>query len=98
MILRLKAAGYAALDFIRSMVRNEPARFIGWGIAGSVAVLLWVAGHLHFDLSTGQVEALYVFLSPIVAEIVRRFVYSPGSVDALVMEDANVTDPLTHDE
>jgi hypothetical protein len=85
----------AILDKARAMLSGEPARAIGYGAAVVVYLVAKASGAIA-DVPLDQAvlqttSAIAVVVS--VIESIRRFVYSPASVTAIIEELDPVSDP-----
>lgn len=71
------------LDFLRQIILKEPARFIGWGSSAAVFVALQVAKQLGVELTVDVQLAISTIAGFVIAELIRRFVYSPATTQAI---------------
>lgn len=71
------------IDLIKSLIAKEPARLIGWGSAAAVAGALQLAKMLGVELPVEVVTGVGAIAGFIVAEIIRRFVFAPATVEAM---------------
>lgn len=85
------------LDFIRNIVAKEPARLVGYGSSVAVFAALKVAEALGVTLTVDVQSAISLLAGFVIAELIRRFVYAPATVQAIANEATNMPAGSTPD-
>jgi hypothetical protein len=92
------------LDKAEGLLKGEPARAIGYGAALVIVGVSLASNALGFtripqvDLPTAVTDATLAIATIVgVIESIRRFVYSPATVDAIVAEQGNTDVPQDGD-
>lgn len=71
------------LNYLRDLLRREPARFVSYGSAIVVWAVVHAAAAAGLVVPDDTVLAVGTLATFILTEIVRQFVYSPATVDQL---------------
>ena len=71
------------LDFIRNVVAKEPARLVGYGSSLVVFAALKGAEAVGVTLTLDVQSAISLIAGFVIAELIRRFVYSPDTVQQI---------------
>ncbi len=77
------------LDLVKAYLQTEPARVIAYGVAVALTAANWIGHALGYTaLPDGVANGVTLLVTAIVTEAIRRFVYSPATVDEIVAEVA----------
>lgn len=71
------------LEFIRNIIATEPARLVGYGSSIAVFLALQVAKALGVELTLDVQAAISTLAGFVIAELIRRFVFSPDTVQTI---------------
>lgn len=71
------------IDFIKGLLEKEAARLIAYSSAAAVALALKAAEMLGVELSAEILAGVGALAALIVTELIRRFVYSSATTQAL---------------
>lgn len=71
------------IDFIKGLIAKEPARLIAWGSALAVTGAVALANALGVTLSDEILLGVSGLAALIITELIRRFVYSPDTTQAI---------------
>jgi hypothetical protein len=71
------------LDFLRNILEKEPARIVGYGSSVAVFLALKAAEALGVTLTVDVQLAISTLAGFVIAEVIRRFVYSPATTQAI---------------
>lgn len=77
------------IDFIRNIVAKEPARLVGYGSSLAVFAALKVAEAAGVTLTLDVQSAISLLAGFVIAELIRRFVYAPATVQAIANQATN---------
>lgn len=77
------------LDLIKGLIAKSPARLIGYGSTLATLAAVFIAGKLGVTLDTDTLLAVGLFGAAIVTELIRRFVYSPQTTQAIAIRAAD---------
>lgn len=78
------------LDFIRGVIAKEPARLVGWGSSLAVAGALKAAELLGVTIPADVLAGISLISGFVISELIRRFVFSPDTVQAIANEATNL--------
>lgn len=85
------------LQFIRDAIAKEPARIVGYGSSVAVFIALKAAAGLGVELSLDVQSAISLLAGLVIAELIRRFVFAPATVQAIANEATNMPAGSTPD-
>ena len=71
------------IDFLRNILKTEPARIVGYGSSAAVFVALQAAKAAGVELTVDVQLAISTLAGFVIAELIRRFVYSPATVQEI---------------
>lgn len=74
------------LEFLRNIVAKEPARLVGYGSSLAVFLALKIAEAVGVELTLDVQGAISLIAGFVIAELIRRFVYAPATVQAIANE------------
>lgn len=77
------------IDFVRNILKTEPARIVGYGSSAAVFVALQAAKAAGVTLTVDVQLAISTLAGFVIAELIRRFVYAPATVQAIANEATN---------
>ena len=100
----LRNAALAVLDKLDAMLKGEPARTIGYGAAGVIMLVVYLANmrgitrlgaNLSFDDAIALAFGAVGFVA-IVVESIRRFVYSPQTYIEDLADESKASHEAAH--
>lgn len=71
------------IDFIKGLIAKSPARLIAWSSAAAVAGALKLAEMAGVELPPEVLTGVAALAALIATELIRRFVYSPNTTQAI---------------
>lgn len=81
------------IDFVKGLIAREPARLVAWSSAIAVAGALKLAQLLGVEFNAEILAGVSAAAALLVTELIRRFVFSPATVDAIAAGAAWTGDP-----
>lgn len=85
------------LEFVKGILAKEPSRFVGWGSTLAVALALKLAEQVGIVLSADVLAAISLLTGFAIAELIRRFVYAPATVQEIANQATNLPAGSTPD-